>query len=167
MPFEICFIFTRNALASFESSRLTKNRVAIPESWRRRAAFVTACVSVTGLPTKKTATFLMRKPLRTLLKVFWATKLMADSRLRSLRVWRGCNPSMRCTRSRFFILSANRISVVTSLLYKVKATRAPLGQLLSVMVISRTMRRTVSRMLLKIGRLIPWEASRAKASSVG
>lgn len=164
-----CFVsLTCSALVSALSSRLTKNRVAMPESWRRRAALVSACAwPADPVPTKKMATFLMRKPLRTLLKVFWAKKFMALSNLRSFLVCRVCSPSICCSRARFFIESANRTTVVTSSLYRVRATRAPLGQLLSEMVMSLTRRWTVSRMLLKDGRPLAWETSRAKASSVG
>lgn len=160
-------VFTCSARLSALSSRFTKNRVAIPESCKRSAALVIACAWPDAPPTKKMATFLMRKPLRTLLKVLWATKLMALSSLRPLLVCSVCSPSMCCKRARFFIPSAKRISVVTSSLYSVRATRAPLGQLLSEMVMSLTRRRTVSRMALKVWRLFPWETSKAKASSVG
>ncbi|KAF3842637.1 hypothetical protein F7725_001486 [Dissostichus mawsoni] len=156
-----------SALPRALSSRFTKNSAEMPASWRRRAALVISCALPMAPPTKKTATFLMRKPLRTLLKVFWATKLMAVSKLRCFRVCGICSPSMRSSSARFFIASAKRTSVVTSSLYMVTATRAPLGQLLSEMVMSRTRRRTVSRMLLKTGLPTPSEISRTKASSVG
>lgn len=130
-------------------------------------AVVTSVLSSVGPLVKKTATFLIVSPARTRLKTLRPTKsMLAPS-------WRR---SVALSRVMFFTDSINsllwrqiskRIRYWVEELYPTTATRAPVGQLLSVRARSSSRERRAERCLSKIAGVTSADMSRENTSSRG
>lgn len=107
---------TCKALTSCGSSWVVRNKGVMPASDSFSTASRSCGVARAGLLLKKTATLRIRNPPRTRLYVFRATNDMAVSRLCCLDVRATCRFLILSRSTDFFLDSAKRISVVTSLL---------------------------------------------------